>query len=150
MLPRADKKVRRMFVEAEEAGVGRQGLVIPVRGPVHGVWGLLAVSSYDDDAAWSGWCDEFLRDFVLIASWLHQRAYDLHAEEPLIDLNAITRRELEVLTWSAEGKTISEIAASMQRSQDTVKFHLNSARVKLQAHNRIHAVAKAVRAGLVQ
>jgi LuxR family transcriptional regulator, quorum-sensing system regulator SinR len=149
-LPRADKKVWRMFREAEAAGVGRQGLVIPARGPVDGVWGLLAVSSYDDDAAWRVWCDEFLRDFVLIAAWLHQRAYDLHAEEPLIDLNAITKRELEALVWSAEGKTIAEIAALLGKSELTVRSHLDSARFKLQAHNRTHAVAKAIRAGLVQ
>ena len=38
---------------------------------------------------------------------------------------------------------------AMRISLETVKAHLDSARDKLQALNRIHAVAKALRAGLI-
>jgi DNA-binding CsgD family transcriptional regulator len=38
----------------------------------------------------------------------------------------------------------------MRISAETVKAHLDSARYKLQALNRVHAVTKAIRAGLIR
>jgi LuxR family transcriptional regulator, quorum-sensing system regulator SinR len=74
----------------------------------------------------------------------------MHVKDEVIDLNTITRREIEALSWSAEGKTIEDIAVLMKIAQETVKAHLDSARHKLGALNRIHAVAKAIRAGLIR
>jgi DNA-binding CsgD family transcriptional regulator len=91
-----------------------------------------------------------MRDLVHVAHYVHQRAYELHAEDAPIDLNTITKRELETLEWSAEGKSIADIAILMRISSETVKAHLDSARFKLQALNRVHAVSKAIRAGLIR
>ncbi len=49
----------------------------------------------------------------------------------------------------AHGAKPIEVAALMHISQETVKAHLDSARDKLHALNRVHAVAKALRAGLI-
>jgi LuxR family quorum-sensing system transcriptional regulator SinR len=149
-LPREEKKVRRMFGEAKDFGVGRQGLTIPVRGPTNGLWALLVATSNESDHEWAARRFELMRDLVHVAHYVHQRAFQLHVEDVQVDLNAVTRRELEALEWSAEGKTLADIAILMRISQETVKAHLDSARFKLQALNRVHAVTKAIRAGLIQ
>ena len=53
-LPREDKKVSRMFGEAKEMGVGHQGLTIPVRGPINGLWSLFVVTCNDGEARVGG------------------------------------------------------------------------------------------------
>lgn len=148
-LPRDDKKVLRMFHEAEEFGVGRQGITIPVRGPLNSLWALFAATSYESDRDWQSRRFELTKDLVHVAHYVHQRACDLHAENQPVDLNTITRREVEALEWSAEGKSVADIAVLMRISPETVKAHLDSARFKLQALNRTHAVTKAIRAGLI-
>lgn len=133
------------------AGVSRrQGLTVPVRGPTNGVWALFGVTSDESDLEWSQRRHELVKDLVHVAHYVHQRACDLHEKEAPIDLNAITRREIEALERSAEGKNLAEIAVSMRISLETVKAHLNSARFKLQALNRVHTVTKAIRAGLIR
>ncbi|MGA2637811.1 LuxR C-terminal-related transcriptional regulator [Methylocella sp.] len=128
----------------------RQGLTVPVRGPTNGVWALFGVRSDESDREWSDRRHELMKDLVHVAHYVHQRAYDLHAKDAPIDLNAITRREIEALEWSAEGKSPAEIAITMRISLETVKAHLDSARFKLQALNRVHTVTKAIRAGLIR
>ena len=128
----------------------RQGLTIPVRGPTNSIWALFGATSDESDAEWAERRHALMKDLVHVAHYAHQRAYDLHAKDAPIDLNAITRREIEALEWSAEGKDIAEIAVAMRISIDTVKAHLDSARYKLQALNRVHAVTKAIRAGLIR
>lgn len=149
-LPRVEKKVQRMFGEAREAGVGQQGLTIPVRGPTNGFWALFSVTSHDSDVEWSGRRFDLIKDLVHVAHYVHQRAFQLHVEDVPVDLNIITKREIEALEWSAEGKTLGDIAILMRISAETVKSHLDSARFKLQAINRVHAVTKAIRAGLIR
>lgn len=149
-LPRMEKKVQRLFGDAKDAGVGQQGLTIPVRGPANGIWALFSVTSNESDHDWVARRFELLKDLVHVAHFVHQRAYEVHVEESPIDLNAITKREIEALEWSAEGKSVADIAVLMRISAETVKAHLDSARYKLQALNRTHAVTKAIRAGLIR
>lgn len=58
-------------------------------------------------------------------------------------------REREALQWAAEGKTDWEISEVMGISEHGVDFHLRSARAKLGTANRTHAVAIALRRGLI-
>ncbi|WOJ91629.1 LuxR C-terminal-related transcriptional regulator (plasmid) [Methylocapsa polymorpha] len=127
-----------------------QGLTIPIRGPINGVWALLLVTSTETEVEWAARLPERMRDLVHIAYYVHQRAFEPHARESPVDLDAITKRESEALEWTAEGKTVEDIAILMRISPETVKAHLDSARYKLGALTRVHAVAKAIRAGLVR
>lgn len=149
-LPRIEKKVQKLFAEARDAGVGYQGLTIPVRGPVNGLWALFIATSNEPDRDWSARRYELAKDLVHVAHYVHQRAFQLNVEDTPVDLNVITRREIEALEWAAEGKTLQDTAVLMRISVETVKSHLDSARFKLQAINRIHAVTKAIRAGLIR
>jgi len=149
-LPRENEQVRRMFCEAKEAGVGRHGLTFPIRGPVHGLWALFTVTSNESDVEWAGRRHRIMKDLMLVAHYVHQGAHKLHGEEMPVDLNAITKREIEALEWAAEGKDLVDIAIVMRISAAAVMAHLDSARHKLHAVNRIHAVTKAIREGLIQ
>jgi DNA-binding CsgD family transcriptional regulator len=61
----------------------------------------------------------------------------------------VSTREADCLQWAAAGKTSEECALILSLSPHTVNQHLASAAAKLGAVNRVQAVAKAVRAGLV-
>lgn len=148
-LPKRNPKVQRLFGETADFGVGRQGLTVPVRGPLNGIWALFILTSNDNDETWKSRHYELLRDSVNVAYYVHQRAYGLHVQAEEIDLNTISRREKEALSWCAEGKSIEDIGLLMSISPETVKGYLDSARYKLGALNRTHAVVKAIRAGLI-
>jgi DNA-binding CsgD family transcriptional regulator len=60
----------------------------------------------------------------------------------------LTRRELEVLKWLSEGKSNWDISVILKRSQSVIKWHAQNVMEKLDAQNRTHAVAIALRKGL--
>jgi methyl-accepting chemotaxis protein len=62
---------------------------------------------------------------------------------------ALTPREIECLTWASLGKTATEMAYIMTRSESTVVFHTENAKKKLEAKTLPHAVAKALNLGLI-
>src|SRR5690606_32909918 len=62
---------------------------------------------------------------------------------------AISRRELQCLKLTAEGLTSEEIALRLGLSVHTANQYLANATEKLDAANRVHAVATALRAGLI-
>lgn len=62
----------------------------------------------------------------------------------------LSPREIDVLTWTAKGKTAWEIAEILGISQKSVDFYVDMAKTKLQAANRTHAVVKAIMLGLVR
>ena len=62
---------------------------------------------------------------------------------------ALSSREIEVLTWSAAGKTSGEIAAILRITERTALAHAINAANKLGASNRTHAVARALALGLI-
>lgn len=70
----------------------------------------------------------------------------VRAEQPNYSL---TRRELEVLTWTAQGKSAKQIGDILGIGKRTVDEHAQSAMRKLGAVNRTHAVAIALQNGIV-
>jgi DNA-binding CsgD family transcriptional regulator len=61
----------------------------------------------------------------------------------------LTKREIEVVKWTAQGKTSSEIAAILSLSDHTVNAYMNNAIKKLECVNRTQLVAKAIRLKLI-
>jgi LuxR family transcriptional regulator, quorum-sensing system regulator BjaR1 len=61
----------------------------------------------------------------------------------------LSRREQEALQWAAEGKTEWEIGTILGLSEHTAEKFIRSACSKLHASNRTHAVARAIRLGLI-
>jgi DNA-binding response OmpR family regulator len=62
----------------------------------------------------------------------------------------LTEREAETLTWAARGKTSSEIAQILGLTKRTVDFHIDNARLKLNATTRMHAAVKAATGQLIE
>ncbi|WP_407519944.1 helix-turn-helix transcriptional regulator [Methylobacterium oryzisoli] len=58
-------------------------------------------------------------------------------------------RERDVLVWTAQGKTAWEIARILGLARSTVEEHARNAVRKLGAQNKAHAVALALRAGII-
>ncbi|MGH8444649.1 MAG: autoinducer binding domain-containing protein [Solimonas sp.] len=61
----------------------------------------------------------------------------------------LSDREREALNWAKFGKTDWEISLQMNISARTVKFHIENAMRKLQANNRVQAMAIALSQGLI-
>ena len=61
----------------------------------------------------------------------------------------LSERELEVLRWSMEGKTASEVAQILGIATSTVNYHVGRVLVKLEVENKHHAVLKAINLGLL-
>lgn len=74
-----------------------------------------------------------------------EKPVKLSAREP-VELSA---REREVLCWAQQGKTYWEIGCILGISQRTVKFHVARIKAKLDVVSTAHAIAKAMRTGLI-
>ncbi|MCW5624505.1 MAG: helix-turn-helix domain-containing protein [Burkholderiales bacterium] len=61
----------------------------------------------------------------------------------------LSDRETECLRWISVGKTAAEVGVILSLSERTVNMHLTNARQKLGANNTTHAVAVAIRLGLI-
>ena len=62
---------------------------------------------------------------------------------------ALTKRELEVIRWTAQGKTSAEIGQILSLSDHTINAYLTNAIKKLDCVNRTQLVAKAIRLKLI-
>lgn len=61
----------------------------------------------------------------------------------------LTRRELEIVSHIAKGSANKQIALQLDITEQTVKNHVASVMGKLNAKNRTHIVALAIRQGLI-
>ncbi|MCO7567006.1 autoinducer binding domain-containing protein [Pseudomonas sp. S 311-6] len=84
--------------------------------------------------------------------WLCNSLHALLCEYHLARLApepSLSDRELEVLKWSAAGKTASDIACILSLSTSTVNFHIRSVITKTNAANKAGAIAIAATRGLL-
>lgn len=58
-----------------------------------------------------------------------------------------SRRELEILKWTAEGKTSAEVAMILSISENTVNFHQKNMQRKFNAPNKTQIACYAVATG---
>ena len=62
----------------------------------------------------------------------------------------LTPRETQVLTHVATGAANRDVATTLGIAEETVKAHMKSILAKLQANDRTHAVAIALRRGIIE
>lgn len=143
---RENAKVRRLFGEASEFGLGQHGVSLPIHGR-NGDRALLSITSDAPDRDWQHLRLHYMRDFQLIALHMHQAVLRLEGQP--VEHASLSPRERECLQWIAEGKTSWECAVILGLSERTVRFYLEGARHKLGAANTTHAVNKAGKANLL-
>ncbi|MEM6159753.1 LuxR C-terminal-related transcriptional regulator [Erwinia sp. P6884] len=61
----------------------------------------------------------------------------------------LSPRELEILQWTAEGKTSAETALILSISENTVNFHQKNMQKRFNAPNRTQLAAYAAAIGLL-
>jgi len=88
-------------------------------------------------------CDLHASCFALFAEvWRHRARREKQAP-------VMSKREIECLRLTANGLTSEDIASSLGLSVHTANQYLTNTTHKLNAVNRIHAVAKALRCGMI-
>jgi len=77
---------------------------------------------------------------------------DRHLENTLVDnigiSEPLTRREVQILRSILAGKTNKQIALMLSRSRRTIEYHRNRLMRKLNAHNTVELVKRAVAMGI--
>lgn len=110
---------------------------------VPGMRGVIGVSpaGFKTQDEVDGMWEVIGEDVQMLCKLMHLRIAALpqtHLRRPL------TSRQRDALRWSAEGKTMQDVAAIMDLSIGTVEKHLRMAREALDAQTTAHAVQKAV------
>jgi DNA-binding response OmpR family regulator len=89
-------------------------------------------------------------DYEVLAAIIKARLAGIARSELWPKLGMLNEREVETLTWVARGKTSSEIAQIIGLTKRTVDFHIDNARIKLDAVTRTQAVVKAATGRLIE
>lgn len=139
------QKMRKMLDDAKKFGL-KQGYVFPVHSR-QGLIGNMTIGGEELELT-----PVEITLFDQVAKVMLLSLLDLSGMsrvEPLAQPTDVTQRELEVLSYLADGLTSQEISKVLKISSHTVDWHMNSIQEKLHARNRQHAVALAFRLGLV-
>lgn len=147
-IPWDNAKKRQFLREAVEAGVGNQGLTVPVRGP-NGQFAAFTINKSCDDLEWERYRAEHLGDLLVISHFFHQKVLEFENVRDHHAATDLSGRERDVLTLIAQGRSRGQAAADLHISENTVRVYLDSARFKLGALNIPHAVAIAAGRGLL-
>ena len=115
------------------------------------VWGLLPLEASVDElsAALHGLAEGLVVSSPALLGRLYEPPILHEAMDSVEVLDPLTARERQVLQLAAEGLANKEIAAHLQISEHTVKFHLSSLYSKLGVSSRTEAVRTGTRQGWV-
>nr|CAM12356.1 quorum sensing LuxR family sensor regulator [Burkholderia glumae LMG 2196 = ATCC 33617] len=107
-----------------------------------GVFGLLTIARRSDRLT-----PAEINSLTLQANWLANLSHSLMGRFLVPKLSpaasiSLTKREREVLSWTSEGRTASEIGEQLNISERTVTFHINNILAKLGAANKVQAVGR--------
>lgn len=142
------KPARAMLLDAVAAGVGNQGISIPVRGP-NGELALFSLSHNASDTYWLQYCETHMQMLLLAAHYLHQKARSIEYQGEKRLFTTLSPREVDALSHLGAGRSRSQVADHLKISEHTLRVYVESARFKLGAANTVSAVARAVSQGLI-
>jgi len=145
----SNKGSREFLGEAIDAGIGNQGLSIPIRGP-NGQFALFTINHASSDDEWAKFSNEFKRDMMLISHYIHKQVVDIVCPEGERPHTALSPRETDTLKYLSLGFSRTQISEKLKISEHTLRVYIDSARHKLGALNTIHAVTTAYSQGLIQ
>ena len=139
--PLANPKAKEVMDRASDFGM-REGFCVPI----HTSDGYEAVVTMAGERAeLSGQVRPALH---LMALYAYGKAVDLYMPKRFPAAPALlTKREREVLQWTAAGKTSWEISQILGVAESTITAHIKAAAAKYAAPNRIATVVVALRRG---
>lgn len=125
----------------------RFGLLTTAVMPLHSLEGESFLLRFDGERAplrqWE------LNEISMISLHAFDAMEKLRRAERAQPPRPLSSRELEVVRWTAQGKTSVEIGRILSLSDHTVNTHMTNAIKKLDCVNRPQLVAKAMRLGLI-
>ena len=139
----------KVFTDAAKHGI-KMGIMVPIHGPGSEFAGFSVMAGSDESE------QDFIKAFP-------ERSYALGAIAPYIQdslrvvLNVdelasaateLSPREIECLSWIADGKTFADIAQILGISRHTVITHINRSKDKLGVNTTHQAVAIVLQSGL--
>ena len=143
-----DEKFNSVFQTAADFGITPRGLTVPIRGPF-GDRGLFSVTRSCSQAEWDKLKRHIIGNLQTAAVHLHDSIMRSSGIIGPMGYSALSKREREVLQWTAVGKLQQEIGDILGISHRTVELHLKSAREKLGAFTTVQAVGRAIGMGLI-
>jgi len=127
--------------QGSDAGV-KDGIGLPMFGKPGEIVGIGLTKNISDKKR----DYQFLAGAYLLSSFFHQKFRQLLVKDTVDNL---TKREISILSWAAEGKTDDEISEILTLSVNTVRYHWKNIFKKLGANGKMYAVSKALTLGLV-
>jgi LuxR family transcriptional regulator, quorum-sensing system regulator SdiA len=141
------RRMEQMMIDARSHGL-MDGYIFPIHGR-NGLLGNFTIGGGVVDLS-----PIEISLFEAVAKKSFWRILELKGEAAAMEENAsadtqLTRREMEVLNYLADGMTSIEISKLLKISNHTVDWYMNGIQDKLKAKNRQHIVALAFRYGLI-
>lgn len=143
-----NENFRLVFRAARDFGISDRGMTIPVRGPF-GDTGMLSVTRDTGEDEWKGMISRSIGELQSIAVHMHDAVMNSDAFSSVLRRTPLSSREVEILQWTAAGKTQQDIADILNISHRTVEVHLRSAREKLFSLTTAQAIARAIAQHLI-
>lgn len=141
-----------LFVDAKHLwdDASAAGLRVGISQPCWDARGRCGVFSLARDCLTLGAHEiEALRPYLAALSHLSMTCISTIADRQRPDTTEInlTRREIEILRWTADGGSAKSISNALDISADTVNFHLKNCMRKLNASSKVAAAAYAIAYG---
>ncbi|MCO6185239.1 LuxR family transcriptional regulator [Rhizobium sp. L1K21] len=140
------KAERHVFHEASEYRI-LEGYGIPAAGP-EGDAGIFSVTLSNRNLVHDVVEEETAR-LQLFSAQFHDAAIRLAFGQERREAPELTKREKEVLSWTADGYSSEAVAARLGLTASAVNYHITNACRKLGASNKIQAVALTIRRNLI-
>ena len=142
-------RAAKQFVgEAMDAGVGTQGLSVPIRGP-NGQFALFTATTRASEQSWAAYSRSHVSDLILVAHFINQKALEIDKIAEEKPAKSLSPREIDALSLLAMGYSRAQAADSLSISEHTLRVYIETARAKLGAQNTTHAVARSIALGLI-
>jgi DNA-binding CsgD family transcriptional regulator len=129
--------------------VGRHGFTLPIRG-LAGERALFTITANVTDEHWHRWRFSHLRDFHLLAQYVHDRAMRLADLRQSAIVRPLSPREKQCLESLMHGQAPGQMSHALGLSVSAIHAYLRTARQKLECNTIEQAIAKAIRLEIVQ
>ena len=141
------EKAERIVLHEARAFNHVEGYVVPTAGPENDTGGLCFCVDTKDSIF--NLVAESAARIQLFAAEFHAAAVRIFFDGQTQSTVSLTPREMEVLSWAANGLSSEATASKMGLTAPTVNYHVANCCRKLGATNKMQAVALAIRQNLI-